>query len=205
MFDLMPRCARRPSLPLLGFVATLVLVGCSSSDDVLSPPAGPAVARVFVTSDSTDGNLGGLAGADAFCMNSAMVAGLTGSWRAWMSDSGTDASSRIMDAEYRLLNGVVVANDLADLTDGTLDNGIDVDELGSAVMAGLAVWTGTNANGTRASNHCSDWDWSGGVGEFGQFGLTGATDSEWTNRVSNATCQANVFSRVYCFEAIPSP
>jgi hypothetical protein len=205
LFDSTSKWVRRPSLPLLGFVAALVLVGCSSTDDVFSPPVGPAVVRVFVTSDATDGNLGGLAGADAFCTNAAMGAGLTGSWRAWMSDSGTDARSRIVDAEYRLLNGVAVANDLADLTDGSLDNGIDVDEFGNVMMAGLAVWTGTNADGTRASNHCRDWDWSGGEVEFGQFGFTGATNSEWTNRVNNATCQAGVFSWVYCFEAMPSP
>lgn len=207
MLDFTSRWVLRPSLVLLGVVAALVLAGCSSDDDILStpvdPPVGPSVVRVFVTSGSTEGNLGGLAGADTFCTNTAMGAGLSGNWTAWMSDSGTDALSRIVDAEYRLLNGVVVAEDLADLTDGTLDNGITVDESGMAMMAGLAVWTGTNADGTRASNNCDDW--SGGAGDFGQFGFTGSTDSEWTNRVNNATCQAGVGAWVYCFEANASP
>ena len=44
---------------------------------------------------------------------------------------GRDARNRILDGEYRLLNGTtVVANNKADLTDGTLNAAINLAENG---------------------------------------------------------------------------
>src|SRR5207248_2675590 len=42
--------------------------------------------RVFVTSVMYDGNLGGLAGADAKCQARATAASLSGTYKAWLSD-----------------------------------------------------------------------------------------------------------------------
>src|SRR5262249_42934796 len=41
--------------------------------------------RVFVTSTTHDGNLGGLDGADAICASLAANAGLSGTYKAWLS------------------------------------------------------------------------------------------------------------------------
>ena len=58
------------------------------------------------------GDLGGLAGADAKCQARAMAAGLTGTFRAWLSDATNSPSSRFpQDAgPYLLVNGGLVAN-----------------------------------------------------------------------------------------------
>jgi len=53
--------------------------------------------RVFVTSSSWNGNLGGLSGAGAKCQQAADAAGLGGTWVAWLSDSTYDAKDRIPD------------------------------------------------------------------------------------------------------------
>jgi hypothetical protein len=55
-----------------------------------SPPK-----RVFVSGSKWNGNLGGLAGADAKCQQAADAAGLGGTFRAWISDDATSASSRL--------------------------------------------------------------------------------------------------------------
>jgi Protein of unknown function (DUF1554) len=62
---------------------------------------------VFVTSQGFNGNLGGLAGADTKCQALADTAGLGGTYKAWLSDSTTDARNRLTQATvpYRLVDG----------------------------------------------------------------------------------------------------
>ena len=79
-----------------------------------------------------DGNLGGLAGADSKCQARADAAGLGGSWNAWLSDDAESASSRITRSSgpYTRVDGVLVANNWDDLTDGSLQNPLSIDEFG---------------------------------------------------------------------------
>lgn len=74
--------------------------------------------RVFVTSTSQSGQLGGLSGADALCQTRANAGGLGSTWKAWLSTSSVNAKDRVVDATYVRLDGVVVASNKADLTDG---------------------------------------------------------------------------------------
>lgn len=194
---------RRRYLMFVAVFAGLAFVGCDGDDDLLPDGPGlPGVIRVFVTSGFTDGNIGGLAGGDTFCTNAAAAAGLSGNWMAWLSDSNTDAGDRIIDARYHLLDGTVVAINNADLTDGALGSAISMDENGNAVSSGFAVWTGTNADGTRATNNCNDWTGNTGS-DFGQTGVTGSTTPTWTANINNAGCQGG--SRLYCFAVTPIP
>lgn len=55
----------------------------------------PRPNRIFVTSEAYDGNLGGLAGADAICQGHADAASLTGTWRALISTSTTSWLDRL--------------------------------------------------------------------------------------------------------------
>lgn len=102
---------------------------------------------VFITSQVFNGNLGGLAGADAKCQQLATAAGLGGTYKAWLSDSTTDARDRLTHATvpYRLVDGTTVANDFTDLTDGSLDAPINRAENGTVV--GDRPWTGTDFAG----------------------------------------------------------
>ena len=166
----------------------------------LAEVAGPV--QVFATSQRFAGDLGGLTGAggtgaltgaDGLCTSAAAAAGLAGAWTAWLSDSTTDARDRILDTEYRLLDGTLVATSLADLTDGTLTAAIDQDENG-ATFAGNP-WTGTQPDGTAAGDSCGDWTdaTSGSDGTQGQFPSTTGT---WT-QLGTAPCD---FQRaLYCF------
>ena len=114
---------------------------------------------VFVTSTSSNGDLGGLAGADATCNSLAQTAGLSGTYVAWLSTSTTDARDRIDDASYIRVDGTPIANNLADLIDGSLQNAVLLDETGTTMA--VRVWTGTLAlggvkNPNPAGNLCSD-------------------------------------------------
>ncbi len=156
------------------------------------------VRLVFVTSTAYDGDdLGSAALADAACAARASAASLPGSYLAWASDGSTSPSVRFAQASvaYVLLDGRRVAINYATLASGTHDNTIDVDELGAAV-AGTAVWTGTNDDGTAAADHCVSWT-AAGMGDNGAAGTTGSSGAGWSNG-GNTTCDNSL--RLYCVE-----
>ena len=103
--------------------------------------------RVFVTSTNYTGNLGGLAGADAKCQERANAANLGGTWKIWLSDTTGSPSTRFTKSSnpYKLLNGTTIANNWSDLTDGTLQNPLNMTELGTTVQT--STWTNTKING----------------------------------------------------------
>lgn len=163
--------------------------------------------RVFVTSSTYNGNLGGLGGADQKCQQAAEAAGLGGKWIAWLSTTSVNAKNRIPDTNvgYYRLDGVKIADDKADLTDGNISNPINVDDERNQVNA--RVWTSTNSNGMRAGggisdNYCNNWK-SGSYWYGGGVGNTSRSDSAWTYTTFFPPCDRNY--RLYCFEHhIPS-
>ena len=158
--------------------------------------------RVFVTSTTQDGNLGGLSGADAICQNLATSANLTGTYRAWLSDDSQSPSTRFSQSSgpYQLLNGATVATSWADLTDGTLATAITLAENGATFDdLGLRAWTNTRANGTSGgvlNENCAGWT-TGANGSDGDEGQVAATSDNWTDFASG-TCN-NLF-HLYCFQ-----
>lgn len=176
-----------------------------------SPTPSPlAAARVFVTSTTYNGNLGGLAGADAKCQARATAANLGGSWKAWLSDSGASVVSRFSHANvpYKLINGTVVANNWDDLIGGSLQNAITISELNKPANSGL-VWTNTKTDGTQlntgSNKACGNW-WIGyyDSNAVGMMGNAWQTSNRWTNDQFgyNVTCQN--MATLYCFEQDPN-
>ena len=84
---------------------------------------------VFITSARYFGDMGGLSGADTICQNAATAAGLSGTWKAILSDSTTSAESRLNFNGGIIYNNAatpaIIANDKADLFDGTIANEIE--------------------------------------------------------------------------------
>jgi hypothetical protein len=124
-----------------------------------SSSTGAGVKRVFVTSVTYSGNLGGIAGADAKCATAAAAQTLGGTWKAWISSGSVNAIDRINDVgPWYLVNGVQkVFNNKANLSTTPL-TAIDEDESGSQPSwIGLdGMWTGTNA-GVASGNDCFGW------------------------------------------------
>jgi hypothetical protein len=104
--------------------------------------------KIFISSQTYNGDLDGLAGADQKCQDLADAAGLVGPFKAWLSDGTTNAASRLTAsaAPYQLADGTRVAHDFADLIDGALLAPINRDENGAFLSA--RAWTGTAPAGT---------------------------------------------------------
>ncbi len=169
---------------------------CVAHECVMPPPS--IKYRVFVTNNSWTGNLGGLAGADQKCAQAATNAGLRGIWKAWISDDCKDAKERLYHSTfpYVRLDGVTIAKNWDDLTDGSLSSAILVTEYGQNATDFSNVWTATDATGTAIPSqfYCGGWTTPSGRGGIGVWDHT---DSGWTY-YGAVSCDAP--GRLYCFE-----
>lgn len=159
--------------------------------------------RMFISSEVYDGNLNGLSGADQICQSLADSSNLTGSWKAWLSDSIVSATDRLTHSNYPYI--------LVDLDTRISDNWtnllsinhyapINKTENGGIVPSSL-VWSNSDVNGllieTNYKNTCNDWtkNIKSRLGVYGQSSLFSTVD--WTN--SSLTACNNLL-RLYCIE-----
>jgi len=173
----------------------------------------------FVTSETFDGaptpdagTTTGVAAVDAFCQSLANAAGLNPSsdktFRGYVSDDTADAACHILGFAGELAatcgeasvaggpwvrtDGLVVANDLAALTDATLAHAILLDESGEW-SGSTEVWTGTS-DGAANGSDCGDWL---DTGETGRIGQLDRTDADFGDETLGACTESR---RFYCFE-----
>lgn len=160
--------------------------------------------RVFVTSTTHDGNLGGLATADARCAEAAANGKLGGGpWVAWLSTDTAAAATRVTSTgPWVRLDGALVAANKAQLLSGALSNPIAITELNAAPPAPRYVWTGSNASGTYFGGLCYGWA-NDAPYNFGMVGVDDAKDATWTAAAAGgypggASC--DTAAHLYCFE-----
>jgi hypothetical protein len=167
----------------------------------------PALSKkVFVTSTTYQGNLGGISGADAICQARASAGGVANplKFKAWLSDGvPTNAISRFtFNGPWARLDGVKVADDKTALTaSGTsttpLFTAIPQTEAGVYVLAETySVWTGTGTDGNAAGPNCVSWG-SSLITDSATIGDAHTSDGWWTN-FTTTTCDQ--YSALYCFE-----
>jgi hypothetical protein len=156
---------------------------------------------VFVTSSTHAANFGGVAQANQICQALADAAGLDGTYLAWLSATGASPETTFeQDGPcWRLVDDTLVATDWADLTDGTLESRISLDQNGVARTG--RVWTATLATGEGTANTCTDWtsvsaNISGRMGDVLEDN-SGQSPSWWSAR-GNQLCSQT--ARFYCFE-----
>lgn len=155
---------------------------------------------VFATTKDFGGSFGGIAEADGRCQTHAdgsqspRVKGRK--FMAWVSTSTNSVASRFPKGTkpYVRPDGAKVANDWADLTKGTLQAGIGLNEDGAQPGGSTRVWTGTNSNGTSSNNNCGSWKDNQ---QDGQRGNLGANGGSWSDS-SNDRCANG--GHLYCFE-----
>ena len=154
---------------------------------------------VFVTDESFTGNLGGLSGGDDICQQAADNAGLSGSFKAWMSAGDTSPSNSFTQNEtpYILLDGRVVADSYSDLTSSPPEFPINITEkLGGEIDD--TVWSDTwRTGGAVFGQSCNNWTSTATVYP-GAFGITTNHPEYWTHR--NFTADCTELKRLYCFE-----
>lgn len=156
---------------------------------------------VFVSSVQYQGNLGGLAGADAKCQTLAANSALPGTFRAWISDATTGPANRFdtsFTGVYQLVDGTLIAHGWPDLTDGTLSHAIDYSEVNDRMPVDATAWSNTNPDGLGLKGaHCLSWTSSSAMNQ-GDSGFTSSKDSAWTFGAISGPCAAA--TRIYCFE-----
>lgn len=186
--------------------------GCECASD--SCLAGNFCAkRVFVTSVRYDGNLGGLVGADAKCQTLAVAAGLPGTYKAWLSDPVASPSTRFAQATipYRLVDGTLIANNWADLIDGTLANAITKTEAGLAAPTATfcypgetVVWSSTTSAGVFDATVGTCANWTDANGTSTEWGHANATSASWAGGGCSGSgagiCTGTFVSPIYCFQ-----
>ena len=160
--------------------------------------------RVFLSSTTYNGNLGGLSGADAKCQGLATAAGLPGTYKAWLSDSTGSPSTRFVQSSgpYQLVSGTTIATNFNDLTDGTLLAPISVTQTGGGGGAEQRVWTNTKIDGAPVTpppdEHCTNWSTNdAGPGHEGDAGDSTQSTTPWT-QTGGANCGA--LYHLYCFQ-----
>jgi hypothetical protein len=207
-------------------VAVTVLAACASS------PAAKNDMSFFVTSrNGGDGaNLGGLAGADRLCQSLAAAAGAGGrTWRAYLSAQGVggadavNARDRIGRGPWRNANGVVIANDLAQLHGANnITKQTALTETGGVVNGGgdtpnqHDILTGSQPDGTAIAgavdSTCGNWTKNGeGAAMVGHHDRRGLDDSapakSWNSSHQTRGCGIDALkatggdARLYCFAA----
>lgn len=157
------------------------------------------VAKVVFAAAGYTGNLGGLAGADAICQARAQAIALPGTFRAWLSTATVSAASRLSHhtGPYVLITGVKVADDWADLTDGTLDHAINRTPEGYDITGTQQARTGTTELGaSHPTGDCNGWT-SAATNLFVRVGRVAQSSSLWSTAV-NDNCFTNSF--IYCVE-----
>jgi hypothetical protein len=218
---------------LLLILLVLFLLWILQQCGVISPQAQGK--KVFVSSQLFDGNFGagqrvvGHPMADQRCQAMAQQAGLSGSYKAWISgrvDTGAGPLPHGVvhrfaqsSGPYLLVNGTKVADNWADLTDGSLDHAIDLTEQGAPVGSEARVWTNTTTGGQAwdnarqcaagiSSDESGVWTWTCGAPgwtagdcrfQSGKYGDAHSTSGSWTGTAnSNTACDQAL--RLYCFE-----
>jgi hypothetical protein len=207
-----------------------ILLGASCNDDSPTGPSGSSMSFFVTSATSVTGNLGGLEGADATCQRLATAVGQGDrSWRAYLSverDAGTrnqaiDARDRIGTGPWYNANGVLVANNVAELHSRTGDANLFVDERGRRINGQWTgspspvehdILTGSNADGTLAAGlTCADWTSTSAtlaarVGHSDGMGPAQNTTpplSSWNSAHLNENCSNTVprggAGRFYCF------
>jgi hypothetical protein len=158
---------------------------------------------VFVTDFGLYGNMI-TGGPDQVCQSDAQEYGLTGVYKAWISDS-TSSPDTTFDKggrPYILRNGETVADDWDDLTDGTIQHSINQYADGASVANLVPVWTNTWEDGTAVNNQgnplldcCDDWtsdssDYTGNIAFVGGI--------YWSHSGDYQSCLQP--AHLFCFE-----
>jgi len=175
---------------------------------------------VFVTSSSYSGDLmsesqfltecahvsTGMEAGDCLCQVEAQGAGLTGTFKAWLSDSVESPATRFTQSPRsyvvprdQSVFGSRVAFNYEDLIDGTLIRPITRTVFGQRTDLQIA-WTGTQNDGGAAgggigANNCNDWmPPTTGTGTVGQ---TRPNSGLWSE-IATRPCAEK--AALYCFE-----
>jgi hypothetical protein len=151
--------------------------------------------RIFVTSTTYAGALGGATGADAECEARAAAAGVPGVFRAWISEGTAGAFERAPDVGPWYTTGGAVAfssrNDLRGAPRSEL-----LDEYGGHAEP-VGAWSGSDASGAATANDCAGWT-SAAIDATGTAGTALRLDAGWAGGDVPRAC--NIAAPIVCLQ-----
>ncbi len=138
---------------------------------------------VFVTSETYNGDLGGLSGADSKCNALAKAGGMPGTYKAFLADTNNDINARFSFAggpivQKRPSGDQIIADDWNQVLNGSIKANLDRDERGNSAPFGVLqpqndetedfcggsgitafVWGNVTSGGKIKDtvNHCGNW------------------------------------------------
>lgn len=158
--------------------------------------------RVFVTSDKYNPDFKSAEKADKICQDIAHNVLPGKKFVAFISSDSSHAKDRIVNQYNRpwylfTSKPAKIANNKADLLDGSIIQAINADEKGDYIGNPKFVWTGSNFDGTnKRGSNCNNWT-TQKASTKGTRGGSDKTDSKWVDQ-PDATC--NQQYRFYCFQ-----
>ncbi len=206
--------------------ATLAAVALGTCPALAQKPA--ANMSFFVTSANPGkgGNLGGLAGADAYCQSLAQKAGAGNkTWHAFLSTDKVDAKDRIGKGPWYNYKGELIAKDVADLLKpeaNKISGETALNEMGKtpnyltgdppqrpAGQLEHDMLTGTKDDGTASDMTCNNWmdggdDAKATLGHADRKGRNAGLNS-WTDAHASQGCSMEKLAPTgsaglfYCF------
>jgi hypothetical protein len=180
--------------------------------DAAMEAAPPTKYFVFMTSQTFDAALGGIAGADGKCNAAAKAGGLPGTYKAWLSTTATWPALTFTKSAvpYVLPDGTTqIQTDWSHLTAGAgLLHDLDEDEYGTkygdAGSFSLWSWTSTHPDGTFESTGGDCVHFTSNVLNYTDEATCGCEDCDpnmglnrWTVYCAH-TC--NMTARLLCFQ-----
>jgi hypothetical protein len=159
--------------------------------------------RIFVTSTTYTGNLGGLSGADDKCQTQG--ASLGGTWKALLSTPTVNAKDRVtIVGPVKNLRPAgsggpqTIATNAADLWNGNIGFPVRYSESGGSINGLWDVYTATDSDGNYDgwSGACSNWASTAG-GIYVTVGSSNAAGADWI-AAEDGDCGES--RRLYCIE-----
>jgi len=190
--------------------ATARLLCMQTGAGVPLPAFQSAGKKVFMTSVIGNGNMSswpgaggksGLLAADSVCQTRAIASGVTGTFKAWLSDGYTNAINRFnSNGPWVRLDGVKVADNKTDLADRSIFTSINLTELGAYIGGNWPVWTGSDDNGlATAATVCNNW--TDATASFsGTMGYPNHAGDGWSYFSGNTMQCSYTSGHLYCFE-----
>lgn len=178
--------------------------GGEGGQDDAGGAGGNANAPVIVVFDGGTSNTGatwsGRSGLDTLCQSAKTAQSIAGATpHALISVSPSDDIADFpalyglpTNRAFASVSGAVIADDFADLLDGTLDLSIDA---AGILLSEPGLWfTGSNADGTASANTCEGWTTTVHSNEIrANYGYTDTTGSWWLDGSATATCTAGQY------------
>ncbi len=151
--------------------------------------------RVFITSTLYTGPV-----AASICNTVAQAAGLSGTWKPWLSFGSSTPITDAIDAikgtgPWVMLDGTTAFANHAQLATQPSAAIVVTEKMTRVPSTDDSVWTGTVNGGLHSGYDCNDWASAGYTGSLGHA----ADLATWTQGGGgNYSCSSN--ARVYCFE-----